>query len=98
FRTGSRTGSCSSKLAGGSPHMAIITMIFRKIAKNRWIVGGLFVGIVLCTALASSIPLYKDAIKQRMMLTELEHFYEETGIYPGNLSALVRLQNEHLEE
>ncbi|HZG77111.1 MAG TPA: ABC transporter permease, partial [Paenibacillus sp.] len=67
--------------------IAILTMLFRKMAKNRWLVAGVLAGMCLCTALTSSMPIYKDASLQRMLTKELERQYERSGMYPGSLSA-----------
>ena len=72
--------------------MAIFTMLFRKMARNRWLVAGLWIGMVLCVALTSSLPMYRDAILQRMLLKELDKYYEKEGVHPGNLYAGVTLQ------
>ena len=67
--------------------MAILTMLFRKIAKNRWLVAGLLAGMCLCAALTSTMPIYKDAALQRMLTKELDRFYERSGTYPGSIVA-----------
>ncbi len=67
--------------------IAILTMLFRKMAKNRWLVAGVLAGMCLCTALTSSMPIYKDASLQRMLTKELERQYERSSMYPGSLVA-----------
>ncbi|TLS52317.1 FtsX-like permease family protein [Paenibacillus antri] len=67
--------------------IAILTMLFRKMAKNRWLVAGLLAGMCLCTALTSSMPIYKNASLQRMLTKELERHYERTSTYPGSIMA-----------
>lgn len=67
--------------------MAILTMLFRKMGKNGWLVGGLLAGMCLCTALTSSMPIYKEASLQRMMTKELERYYETSSTYPGSILA-----------
>lgn len=78
--------------------MAVFTMLFRKMARNRWLVGGLWIGMVLCVALTSSLPMYRDAILQRMLLKELDQFYEREGVHPGNLYAGVTLQIDNRDK
>ncbi len=67
--------------------MAILTMLFRKTVKNRWLVLSLLVGMTLCIALTSSMPIYKHSILQRMLHKEMEQSYVKTGEYSGTLSA-----------
>lgn len=68
--------------------MAIITMLFRKMVKNRWLAISMLVGMILCTSLASCIPIYKDAILERMLVKEMEQQYKQSGIYPSSLVAV----------
>ncbi|MCI3919548.1 ABC transporter permease [Paenibacillus sp. TRM 82003] len=65
--------------------MSIVTMLLRKMAKNRWLVASLLAGMCLCTALTSSMPIYKDAALERMLVKELEQSYQRTLMYPGTL-------------
>jgi len=68
--------------------MAIITMLFRKMVKNRWLAISMLVGMILCTALASCIPIYKDAMLERMLVKEMDQQYKQSGIYPSSLVAV----------
>lgn len=74
--------------------MAIFIMLFRKIAKNRWLVLSLLVGMILCIALSSSMPIYKNAILQRMLQKDLEQAYANTGTYPSALYATTTIEEE----
>ncbi|WP_219836039.1 ABC transporter permease [Paenibacillus sp. R14(2021)] len=67
--------------------MALWTMIFRKMAKNRWLQLNLWFGLTLCVALFSSMPLYSHAILQRTLFKELQQLQKDQGIYPGTLRA-----------
>ena len=76
--------------------MAIVTMLLRKMLKNRLLALSLLAGMCLCTALTSSMPIYKEAALQRMLLKELEQSYANTLRYPGilYLSASTQFQME----
>ncbi|MBM7565447.1 ABC transporter permease [Paenibacillus sacheonensis] len=67
--------------------MAIITMIFRKMAKNRWLQLNLWLGLTICVALFSSMPLYSHAILQRTLFKELQQLQKDQNVYPGLLRA-----------
>ncbi|RAP75524.1 ABC transporter permease [Paenibacillus montanisoli] len=67
--------------------MAIWTMIFRKMAKNRWLQLNLWFGLTICVALFSSMPLYSHAILQRTLFKELQQLQKDQNIYPGSLRA-----------
>ncbi|GGD73906.1 ABC transporter permease [Paenibacillus nasutitermitis] len=63
--------------------MALWTMIFRKMAKNRWLQLNLWFGLTICVALFSSMPLYSHAILQRTLIKELQQLQKDQNIYPG---------------
>ncbi|WP_274652148.1 ABC transporter permease [Paenibacillus humicola] len=63
--------------------MALWTMIFRKMAKNKWLELNLWFGLTVCVALFSSMPLYSHAILQRTLLKELQRVQTENAEYPG---------------
>ncbi|GAA3404691.1 ABC transporter permease [Paenibacillus hodogayensis] len=62
--------------------MAILVMIFRKMLKNKWLELSLLFGLVLSVALVSSMPIYTEAILQRMLVKELENYQVTSGAYP----------------
>ncbi len=63
--------------------MALFLMIIRKMIKNRWLMLSLLSGLILSVALVSSIPIYTEAILQRMLVKDLENLQKSTGQYPG---------------
>ncbi|MDF2670682.1 MAG: hypothetical protein K0R67_2988 [Paenibacillus sp.] len=63
--------------------MALFLMIMRKMVKNKWLVISLLGGLILSVALISSIPIYTEAILQRMLVKDLENLQKSTGQYPG---------------
>lgn len=62
--------------------MAILVMIIRKMVKNKWLELSLLFGLVLSVALVSSMPIYTEAILQRMLVKELENYQLTSGTYP----------------
>lgn len=69
--------------------MALLVMIFRKMVKNKWLELSLLVGLVLIVAMVSSMPIYTDAILQRMLVKELEQKQITSNIYSGGYTAAV---------
>ncbi|GFN30219.1 FtsX-like permease family protein [Paenibacillus xylaniclasticus] len=64
--------------------MAIVTMIVRKMRKNGWLQFNLLIGLLICAALFSSMPMYTDAIMQQTMQKQLKSLQNETvPYYPG---------------
>jgi putative ABC transport system permease protein len=57
-------------------------MILRKMAKNKWLELSLLLGLILSVALVSSMPIYTEAILQRMLVKDLENLQKNTGQYP----------------
>lgn len=54
---------------------------------NGWLVLCLVAGSLLSVVLISSIPMYTDAIMQRMLIRDLEEFHVQRRIFPGSISA-----------
>lgn len=63
--------------------MALLLMILRKMAKNRWLELSLLLGLIISVALASSMPIYTHAILQRMLIKDLEVQQTNSQKYPG---------------
>ncbi|WP_127532510.1 ABC transporter permease [Paenibacillus kobensis] len=67
--------------------MAIVTMIVRKMRKNGWLQFNLLIGLLICAALFSSMPMYTDAIMQQTMQKQLQGLQQQkVSYYPGWLS------------
>ncbi|MCX7709032.1 MAG: ABC transporter permease [Clostridia bacterium] len=62
----------------------MLTFVLRKMLKNKWMVLCLLVGYILVIAMVSSVPIYTDAILQKMLTGDLESHQKETGRYSGN--------------
>ncbi|MFE5320575.1 FtsX-like permease family protein [Paenibacillus sp. NPDC056579] len=63
--------------------MAIFIMILRKMVNNKWLELSLLFGLVLSVALTSSMPIYTNAILQRLLLQELKQLQASSSQYPG---------------
>jgi len=63
--------------------MALLMMILRKMAKNKWLQLNLWFGLTVCVALFSSMPLYSHAILQRTLYKELQLLQSRESVYPG---------------
>lgn len=79
--------------------MALFVMIIRKMAQNKWLVLGLFVGILISVALVSSMPIYSESVLSRMLKKDLERLQADTNKYPGSyyahLSFDLDLKDQH---
>src|SRR5690554_3080998 len=62
-------------------------MIFRKMSKNKWLELSLLMGLVLIVAMVSSMPIYTDAILQRMLVKDLEQKQTTSNTYSGGYRA-----------
>lgn len=71
--------------------MALFVMIVRKMIKNKWLELSLILGLILSVALISSMPIYTDAILQRMLVKELEQQQIESNEFSGIYTASVNL-------
>ncbi len=69
--------------------MALLIMIFRKMVKNKWLEMSLLMGLVLIVAMVSSMPIYTDAILQRMLIKELEQKQLTSNLFSGGYTAAV---------
>lgn len=78
--------------------MAILVMIFRKMLKNKWLELSLLFGLILSVALVSSMPIYTEAILQRMLVKELENYQITTGDYPLTYRTGIFLTGETAKE
>jgi len=72
----------------------MIQMVLRKMANNRWLQLCLLTGLVVTVALVSSIPVYTDAVLQRMLAKDLELLQTDDDVYPGSLWSRVYVRDE----
>ncbi|MBL4936770.1 FtsX-like permease family protein [Clostridium sp. YIM B02515] len=76
--------------------MALIKMVLRKMVKNKWFIIFLMIGLLICSALMSSIPMYTDAVLQKVFIKDLENYQKESEAYPGGFTALFYLNDGSL--
>ncbi|MFC0210871.1 FtsX-like permease family protein [Paenibacillus chartarius] len=63
--------------------MALFIMILRKMINNKWLELSLLFGLILSVALASSMPIYTNAILQRLLIQEMQQLQLASNQYPG---------------
>ncbi|MFD0681695.1 MULTISPECIES: ABC transporter permease [unclassified Paenibacillus] len=63
--------------------MAILVMIIRKMVKNKWLEFSLLLGLIISVGLVSSMPIYTNAILQRLLIKDLEQLQDAKQQYPG---------------
>ena len=78
--------------------MALLTMILRKMIKNKWLVISLFTGMLLTTSLVSTMPVYSNAILSRMLVKDLERLQLDSGAYPATYYTRVNLTDNDKEK
>lgn len=74
--------------------MSVLIMLLRKMARNRWLVASLLAGMLCCIALTSSMPIYKNAVLQYMLVQDMDRSYAETGNHPGVVSLDVSMRTD----
>jgi putative ABC transport system permease protein len=78
--------------------MALFVMIIRKMVQNKWLLGSLFMGILISVALVSSMPIYSEAVLSRMLVKDLEQLQTNSGQYPGTHYSNVMVTKETPEQ
>lgn len=78
--------------------MALWTMILRKMANNKWLQLNLWLGLTVCVALFSSMPLYSEAILQRTLIKELQQTQLQSGVYPGYIRIATSVSSSKMDE
>ncbi|NIK77021.1 putative ABC transport system permease protein [Paenibacillus castaneae] len=78
--------------------MALWTMILRKMANNKWLQLNLWIGLTVCVALFSSMPLYSEAILQRTLQKELQSVQFQEGVYPGYIRIATTVSATTMDE
>jgi putative ABC transport system permease protein len=74
--------------------MAIINIILRKMLNNRWLVGSLFLGLLITSSLVSSIPTYSSSVLSKLLIKELENYQIENNKFPGEFSFFVQIPKD----
>ncbi|MBQ3864812.1 MAG: FtsX-like permease family protein [Clostridia bacterium] len=63
----------------------MLTLVLRKMTSNKWMVICLLVGTLLAVAMLSSIPMYTQAILNRMLIKDMEGYQRTSNSYPGQV-------------
>ncbi|MDP4088752.1 MAG: FtsX-like permease family protein [Bacillota bacterium] len=69
--------------------MALIKIVLRKMYKNKGFVLFLLTGLLISSALMSSIPLYTQGVLQKVLVKDMEDFQNKSEIYPGTFSVKI---------
>lgn len=83
---------------GWGVRMALWTMILRKMANNKWLQMNLWIGLTVCVALFSSMPLYSEAILQQTLQKELQSVQLQEGVYPGYIRIGTTVSSSTVDE
>lgn len=65
----------------------------RKMFKNRWLTISLLVGYLMAVAIVASMPIYSNAILDRMLQKDLQQIQTSSNIYPGWITAKAGLNS-----
>lgn len=74
--------------------MALFSMVFKKILKNKWLMASLLIGMIISVALISSIPIYTSSVLQRVLIEELESYQTKEEKFPGGYLVSVHLDDQ----
>ncbi|MDP4090961.1 MAG: FtsX-like permease family protein, partial [Bacillota bacterium] len=66
--------------------MALIKIVLRKMYKNKGFVLFLLLGLLVSSALMSSIPLYTQGVLQKILVKDMEDFQSKSKVYPGTFT------------
>lgn len=64
----------------------MLKVVLRKMLNNKWMVLSLLIGNILLIAMVSSIPIYSNAILQRMLIKDLEQYQVDNDKYAAGIS------------
>jgi len=77
--------------------VALLVMIARKMIKNKWLELSLLLGLILSVALVGSMPIYTNAILQRMLVKDLERIQADTNNYSGSVTVGYSFSDEKVD-
>jgi putative ABC transport system permease protein len=73
-------------------------MVLRKMNKNKGFIFFLMIGLLICTALLSSIPMYTEGVLQKVLIKDMENFQKEGNLYPGGYALSLSAQGTDLND
>ena len=76
----------------------MLTFLFKKIIKNKWMVACLLLGNILLAGVISSIPLYSQATMQKLLLKQTAAFQSDKGVYPGLMEVAAPLRTQNITD
>lgn len=76
--------------------MTLIVMVLRKMYKNKGFILFLIIGLLISTALMSSIPMYSEGVLQKVFTKDMESYQEDEDAYPGSFKISLYAQNSSL--
>ena len=59
------------------------TLVFRKILNNKWMMLCLLFGFIVVVAMVSAVPMYSNAILQKMLDDDLAAYQGSRSVYAG---------------
>ena len=62
---------------------------------NKWMIISLLIGNILLIATVSSVPLYRNATLQRMLIKEMQDYQKERNVYPGMVDLRNTFSNQN---
>jgi putative ABC transport system permease protein len=76
--------------------MTLIIMVLRKMHKNKGFIFFLMIGLLISTALMSSIPMYTDGVLQKVFVKDMENYQKDGNTYPGGFKISLNAQDSSL--
>lgn len=61
----------------------MVTYLLGRVLNNKWLFTCLLIGAIIACAVSSSIPLYTNAILQRVLTKDLENYQVTKSVHPG---------------
>lgn len=67
----------------------MIELLYRRIISNKWLFICLLTGALCACGIFAAIPMYSNAILQKVLTKDLENYHAERNISPGKYSVFV---------
>lgn len=78
--------------------MTLIVMVLRKMNKNKGFIFFLMIGLLISTALMSSIPMYTEGVLQKVLIKDMEKYQKDGNLYPGSFKVSLSAQGSALSD
>jgi len=63
----------------------LLTIVLKKLLKNKWMTLCMLTGSILIIALLSGIPIYAQGVLQRVLIKDMEKLQTTSSVYPGTI-------------